>query len=109
MADAIAKSTANVLVKYSCNKILYSDYIPHWQNVLRFSWRSQWMAHTSLAGWYKSISPSTSRILWFLNLNLDWRYVVAFTRLILGHNSLPAHAYLLNLNSFCLACFIKCL
>lgn len=55
--------------------------------------------NTSSAKWYKSICPTIPRTSWILNLSLDRRCIIAFTRLGLAHNRLPTHAYFLNLNS----------
>lgn len=69
--------------------------------VLKSAWQSEWSAHTLSARWYKYIFPFIHRYyLGFINSKLDRCYIVAFIRLRLRHNRLPAHAIHLNIKSF---------
>jgi len=80
MADATAKCRANILVKHSSNTIPYSDGIHHWQKVLRSFFKSQLMAHTSLADCYKSVWLFISKIPYFHNINLDSGFYKTWNR-----------------------------
>lgn len=41
-----AKNASHFLIKHSVSKILFSDFIPHWQKVLGIAWQTQCIAHT---------------------------------------------------------------
>ncbi|XP_025424002.1 uncharacterized protein LOC112693235 [Sipha flava] len=98
VADLLASST-----KYSLNpsvrKIPSSDLFNILQNNYKQAWQDRWSSVApDFAKWYRSITLTIPQHPWFINQPLDRSQIVRFTRLRLGHNLLPAHAFHLDLN-----------
>lgn len=97
-ADALARSLNNVFPSGSlfCP---YSDLVPLLRRDINKLWLLEWESlPVSYSPAYKMISPVIPTQPWFQDLDIDRYIIVLYSRLRLGHNLLPFHAFKLGLN-----------
>jgi ribonuclease HI len=98
VADTLATST-----KYNTKphilKIPATDLLNLLKTNIKHAWQNKWSSvDPNFAKWYRSLTPTIPSQPWFLKLPLARSHIVRFSRLRLGHNLLPAHAFHLDLN-----------